>query len=300
MALSSFLYTPGNDPRKVSKVGTYDADAVILDLEDAVPIDEKLATRTAVREAIPSVKASAGHVYVRINPIGNKTDFSVDFGLGDIEAVVCPELEGVVVPKVESAQELIEVDKVLADREKAVGIAVGSLKVAPIIETALGVWNAYEIARSTPRIQSLSFGAGDFTRDANMDWTREETELAYARSRLVVISKAAGIEPPLDSVWLRLDDDAGCAESAKRAKGLGFQGKSCIHPRQVQIVNRVFSYVSPEELAEAQKIVDAFVEAEARNVASILVDGQFVDYPIAEKAKKILQLHARSHKGGGE
>lgn len=297
MALRSFLYTPGNDPRKVAKVGIFGADAVILDLEDAVPIHDKLATRSTVREAIPSVKSSAKRVYVRINPVGRKTDFSVDFGVGDIEAVVCAELDGVVVPKVESAQELAQVDKVLAYCEKGVGLPEGSLEVIPIVETALGVWNAYEIARSTPRVRSLSFGAGDFTRDVNMDWSRDESELAYVRSRLVVVSRAAGIEPPTDSVWLRLDDDEGCADSARRAKGLGFQGKSCIHPKQVKIVNRVFSYVSPDELAQAQKIVDAFAEAEARHVASILVDGQFVDYPIVEKARRILRLHAETQEG---
>ena len=292
MALRSLLYAPGNEPRKVSKVGTLGADGVILDLEDAVPVAEKIATREAVRQAIPSVKVSAGRVYVRINPTGQKADFSMDFGIGDIEAVVCTELDGIVVPKVESAEELAEVDRVLSAQERRVGLAQGTLEITPIIETALGLWNAFEIARSSVRIGSLHFGAGDFTRDVGMEWSRDETELVYARSRLVMISRAAAIEPPTDSVWVLLDDDEGLAASVRRAKSLGFQGKSCIHPKQVETINRGFSYVSPEDVARARKIVDAFTEAEARQSASILVDGEFVDYPLVERARQVLQLHA--------
>lgn len=291
MALRSLLYAPGNEPRKVAKVGTLGADGVILDLEDAVPVGEKIATREAVRQAIPSVKATAGRVYVRINPTGQKADFSMDLGIGDIEAVVCAGLDGIVVPKVESAEELAEVDRVLSAQERKAGIPHGTLEITPIIETALGLWNAFEIARSSKRIGSLHFGAGDFTRDVGMEWSRDETELVYARSRLVMISRAAAIEPPTDSVWVLLDDEEGLAASVRRAKSLGFQGKSCIHPKQVETINRGFSYVSPEEVARARKIVDAFTEAEARQSASILVDGEFVDYPLVERARQVLQLH---------
>ena len=119
MVTRSLLYCPGNEPRKVGKVGTFGADAVILDLEDVVPLDQKVATREIVREAIPSVRKTAKRVYVRINPIGQKTDFSLNVGVADIEGVVCPELDGLVVPKVESAQELDEIERVLASRERA-------------------------------------------------------------------------------------------------------------------------------------------------------------------------------------
>ena len=291
MAIRSLLYTPGNDPRKVAKVGTFGADGVVLDLEDAVAIDEKVAARKSVREAIPSVRAAAGLVYVRINPIGRKSDFSMDIGAGDIEAVICDEL---VVPKVESPDELVELDQLIDELEAKQDRLLGSVEIAPLIETALGLWNAYEIARSSARIRSLHFGAGDFTRDAGMDWSRDEAELTYARARLVVISRAAGIGPPMDSVWIRLRDDEGLANSVAQAKRMGFQGKCCIHPSQVGIVNRGFSYVSEEELSQAKKVVDAFAEAQSRGSASIQVDGQFVDYPIVERAKQILALQGRT------
>ena len=292
MGPRTLLYAPGNEPRKVQKVATVGSDAVILDLEDAVPIDEKVATRATLREAIPSVKANGGRVYVRINSIEAKADFSVATGLADIDEVVCPELDGLVVPKVESAKELIEIDQALLEKERRLGLSEGTFEVLPIIETALGMWNAFEIACSVSRIGSLHFGGADYTRDVNIDWTRDETELMYARSRLVMISRAAGIQPPTDSVWVRLEDDDGMVDSANQAKALGFQGKSCIHPKQIPIVNRAFSYVSPEDLAQAKKVVEAFAEAQARGSASIRVDGQFVDYPVVERAKRVIELHA--------
>ena len=294
MAMRSLLYTPGNVPRMVAKVGVLGADGAVLDLEDSVPLDEKVATRDAVRRAIPAVKSEGGLVYVRTNPIGLKADFSADLGMGDIEAVVCAELDGLVVPKVESAEELVEVDKTITKIEKRLGITVGSLEVQPLIETASGLWNAYDIARSVPRVRTLQFGAGDFSRDVNMEWSRDETELIYARSRLVMVCRAAGIDAPIDSAWVRLDDAEGLANSATRAKNLGFQGKLCIHPEQVEIVNRAFSYVSVVELARAKKIVDAFAEALSRGSASTSVDGMFVDYPIVESAKRVLELHERT------
>ena len=297
MGPRTLLYAPGNEPRKVQKVATVGSDAVILDLEDAVPVDEKVATRATLREAIPSVKANGGRVYVRINSIESKADFSVATGLNDLDEVVCPELDGLVVPKVESAKELLEIDQALLAKERSLGLSEGTFEVLPIIETALGMWNAFEIARSVSRIGSLHFGGADYTRDVNIDWTRDETELMYARSRLVMISRAAGIQPPTDSVWVRLEDDDGIVDSANRAKALGFQGKSCIHPKQIPIVNRAFSYVAPEDLAQAKKVVEAFVEAQARGSASIRVDGQFVDYPVVERAKRVIELHNRNQEG---
>ena len=158
MGPRTLLYAPGNEPRKVQKVATVGSDAVILDLEDAVPVDEKVATRATLREAIPSVKANGGRVYVRINSIESKADFSVATGLNDLDEVVCSELDGLVVPKVESAKELLEIDQALLAKERSLGLSEGTFEVLPIIETALGMWNAFEIARSVSRIGSLHFG----------------------------------------------------------------------------------------------------------------------------------------------
>ena len=138
MVIRSLLYAPGNEPRRMQKVGTFGADAVILDLEDAVPIPEKVPTRAAVRQAIPSVKATGSRVFVRVNPVVPKAEYSMDFGLADIEAVVCAELDGVLVPKVESGREIVEIDGLLVDRERTLGLAEGSLEVHPYHRDSLG------------------------------------------------------------------------------------------------------------------------------------------------------------------
>jgi citrate lyase subunit beta/citryl-CoA lyase len=295
VAIRSFLYVPGNEPRKLNKVGTFGSDAVIIDLEDAVPIKQKVETRTAVRQSIPSVKANGCLVYVRINPTSQKADFSVPIGVGDLEEVVCADLDGIVVPKVESAKELVQIDTIIGIRERNLGLPELSIEIHPIVETALGMWNAFEIAHSSPRIKSLHLGAGDFTRDVNIELSKDESELTYARSRLVTISKVCGLNPPPDIVWLHMEDEQGFIESVKRGKRMGFFGKTCIHPRQIPIVNQVYS-PNAEEVLRAQNIVTAFTDAEARGSASIVVDGVFVDYPVAEKAEKVLQLHREIEK----
>ena len=293
MVVRSLLFAPGNEPRKLAKVGSFGADGIILDLEDSVPPAEKVAARANVTAAAGDV-SGGGRVYVRVNPTTAKTGFSAGHGADDIAAVVAPEIDGLLVPKVESADEVAHVEALVGAAERDRGVSEGALEIVPLIESAAGLWNAYEIARSSPRINVLLFGAADFTRDLGIDWSRDETEVAYARSRLVVISRAAGIEPPLDSPWVRLSDDDGLAHSISEARRLGFQGKLCIHPRQVPIVNRGFSSVAPDELEHARRVVDAFAEAESRGSASIVVDGRFVDYPMVEQAKRTLELHAMS------
>ena len=297
MVVRSLLFAPGNEPRKLARVGSFGADGIILDLEDSVPPDMKTAARDAVRDAAPSAAAAGGLVYIRVNPFSAAAAFSVDCGADDVAAVACHGLDGFVVPKVESADDVLRVDEAVCAAERERGLPAGGLEIVPLIESAAGLWNAYEIARASPRVRLLLFGAADFTRDLGIDWSRDETELAYARSRLAVASRAAGVAPPVDSVWARLDDDEGLARSAAEARRLGFQGKMCIHPRQVPIVNRGFSTVAPEEVDHARRVVDAFAEAESRGSASIVVDGRFVDYPMVEKAKRTLELHTMSEAG---
>jgi citrate lyase subunit beta/citryl-CoA lyase len=288
--LRSILFAPGNRPRMVEKVGQCGADAVILDLEDAVPIAEKAATRPAVRTAIGAITACP--VYVRINPLVTTTGFSQPIGAADLQAVVCAELAGIILPKVEAADEVRQADQLLCTLEQERGLAPGAIDLIPIIETARGVQHAYEIATAGTRLQRLAFGAGDFTRDIGVRWSRREIESQYARSALVIAARAAGLEPPLDSVWVDLRDRRGLGRSARLAKQLGFQGKMCIHPSQVEPVNAVFS-PTREEVALATQVVEAFRAAEARGLASIQLDGQFIDYPIVEAAQRLLAIAAR-------
>lgn len=283
--LRSFLFAPGNRPRMLQKVGQCGADAVILDLEDAVPISEKEATRQAVHDAIGAIDTCP--VYVRVNPLVATAGFSQPIGEADLAAIIRPGLAGIILPKAESPDDLRRADTLLHGLESQHGLAPGSVDVIPIIETALAVQHAYDIAASGTRVKRLAFGAGDFTRDIGVAWSRREIESQYARSALVIACRAAGLEPPLDTVWVDLRDQRGLAHSARTAKQLGFQGKMAIHPSQVEPINTVFS-PSAAEIAFATRVVDAFTQAEADGLASIQLDGQFIDYPIVESAQRVL------------
>lgn len=283
----SFLFAPGNRPRFVEKVAHCGADAVILDLEDAVPIADKAATRQAVRQALATM--SNCPVYVRINPLVATTAFSQAIGAADLEAIVCGDLAGVILPKAERASEVQQAEALLAGLEGERGLAPGGIDLIPIIETARGVHHAFDIASAGTRIQRLAFGAGDFTRDIGVRWSRREVESQYARSALVIASRAAGIEAPLDSVWIDIRDSRGLTRSARLVKQLGFQGKMAIHPSQVEPINTAFSPTA-EELAYARRVVAAFEASEAAGAASLQLDGQMIDYPIVEAAQRILDL----------
>ncbi len=295
--LRSLLFAPGNRPRMVEKVVSCGADAVILDLEDAVPIAEKEATRAAVRAALESYPEGV-RAYVRVNTVGQKTSFSQDFGLDDIQAVACPRLAGILLPKAESPTELLEVDTLLMRLEALHGMARNSIDLMPLLETARGVWEVVTVAQAVPRVRRVNFGSGDFTRDIGVAWSKDETEVLMARSRVVMGSRVAGREQPIDTVWADIHDLEGLARSARLARQLGFQGKCCIHPKQVPVVNQVFS-PTPEEVLEARRVIEAFAEAEARGEASGTVDGRMVDYPVVAAARRVLELADALEKSGG-
>ncbi|MSO65715.1 MAG: CoA ester lyase [Alphaproteobacteria bacterium] len=279
--LRTLLFAPGNHPRKVERVFGAGADAVILDLEDAVALAEKVSTRPTVVEALRRPRSCLG--YVRVNA------FETPYCYGDMLAAIGPWLNGIVLPKTESAAQLQAIDWLMTNLERERGLSVGSLDLLPIVETALGVHRLDDIAASRTRVRRLSFGAGDFTRDMNLLWTGDELELNFARSRFVLASRVAGIEPPIDSVFIDLKDSVHLERSAHTGLSMGFQGKLCIHPDQVEPVNRVYT-PTPAQVAEAKRQIAAFAEAEAKGSASIQVDGYFVDYPIVEKAKRIVAL----------
>jgi len=278
--LRSFLFAPGNHARRVEKALTLDADAVILDLEDAVATAEKPATRETIAAALE--RPRRGLLYVRVNAV------DTEFCYGDLVAIVRRGLDGVILPKVESTAGLATVDWLLAQLERDRGLPPGGIDLIPIIETARGLDRLGAILAAGTRVRRVAFGAGDFTLDVNMAWSRDEAELAHARATIVTASRAAGIEAPLDTVWVDLPDRDGLEASARTALGFGFQGKMCIHPDQIAIVNRVFT-PSDEEIAFAERVAAAFVKAEAAGSAAIQLDGKFIDYPIVYRAQRVLQ-----------
>ena len=279
----TFLFAPGNHARRVEKCFTVGADGVILDLEDAVAVSEKPGTRALVTEALQRERNCLG--YVRVNAA------STEWGFADILAVVRPGLDGIILPKVEDADQLKAVDWMLGNLERERGLGPGSIDLIPIIETAQGLTRMEAIARSGTRTRRIAFGAGDMTLDLGMTWTREETELLSIRTQFVVISRAAGLEPPLDTVWVDLRDPGGFLQSVEHVRGLGFQGKMCIHPDQIPVANAAFAPTAAQ-IEEAEKFVAAFEEAEARGLASIQLEGKFIDYPIVHAARRLLERAA--------
>jgi citrate lyase subunit beta/citryl-CoA lyase len=289
--LRSFLFAPGNHARRVEKALTLDADAVILDLEDAVATAEKPATRAAIAAVLE--QSRSGLLYVRVNAA------DTEFCYGDLVAVVRSGLDGVILPKVESAAALATIDWLLSQLERQQGLVPRGIDLIPIIETARGLRDIDAILASGTRVKRVAFGAGDFTLDVNMIWNRNEAELSYARAAIVSASRAAGIEAPLDTVWVDLQDQEGLEASARTALAYGYQGKMCIHPNQIAVVNRIFTS-SEEEVAFAERVVAAFAKAEAEGVASIQLDGRFIDYPIVYRAQRVLERIAaiREREGG--
>jgi len=285
-AYRSFLFAPGNHARKVEKVFDCGADHVILDLEDAVAKAEKVATRALVVAALKRPRpmgAKRGGAYIRVNA------FDTEFCYGDAVAVVGPGLDGIILPMVESREQIAAFDWLVSALERERDLPPGGIDIIPIVETAKGIANARTIAAAGTRVKRMAFGAGDYTLDVNMEWTLGESELEHARAEMVVASRAAGLEAPIDTVWVHIKDLDGIANSAKRAKQLGFQGKMCIYPPQVERVNAVFT-PTETEVAFAKRVVAAFEQAEREGSSSIQLDGYFIDYPIVYKARRTLDL----------
>jgi citrate lyase subunit beta/citryl-CoA lyase len=278
--LRSLLFAPGNHARRVEKALSLEADAVILDLEDAVAIAEKPATRAVVAAALE--RPRQGLLYVRVNGV------DTEFCYGDLVTIVQRGLDGIILPKVESVAGVTTIDWLLAQLERDGGLPVGDIDLIPIIETARGVQQIDAILAAGTRVRRVAFGAGDFTLDVAMTWSRGENELAHARSVIVTASRASGIDAPLDTVWVDLSDKDGLEASARTALGYGFQGKMCIHPEQIAVVNGVFT-PSDAEVAFADRVTAAFAKAEAEGSAAIQLDGKFIDYPIVYRAQRVLQ-----------
>jgi len=283
----SFLFAPGNVARRVEKALTLDADAVIVDLEDSVALAEKAATRKAVAAALERPRRPRG--YVRVNAPSSVFCFE------DLNEVLHRGVEGVVLPKVESAADLHAIDWVIWNLERSRGIAEGSIDLMPQIETAAGVHRIDRVlqARSLRpykgpwRVKRVAFGAADYSHELGLTVGLEETELAEVRARVVLASRAAGLEGPIDSPWFHFKEAGGFARALERSRRGGFQGRLCVHPDQIAPVNAAY-LPSGEELARAERIVAAFKQAEAKGEAAVQVDGEMVDYPVAYRAQALL------------
>jgi citrate lyase subunit beta/citryl-CoA lyase len=281
------LFVPGNRPDRIVKAFGTGADVVIIDLEDAVPLSEKESSRTNVREKV--AESVDRMILVRTNALGSA------FVDGDLDEAIVEGVNGIILPKVERADDITKINTLLIEVEKNRSLPEGSICVFPLIESAAGVQHIYDIVstKTKPaRIYTVMFGAADYTLDMGIEMTMGGNELFYARSRIAIACRAAGIAPPVDTPFMiDLKNTEALISDARRAKELGFQGKLVIHPNQVGPCNKIFSPL-PEEIKKAEKVVKAFEEAEAAGMAAIQLEGKFIDYPVVKRSKDILALAA--------
>ena len=284
MVLRSMLFVPGNNPRMISKAASLPADAIVFDLEDAVPLTDKEAARSMVRDAIKTRKAGGSSIFVRINAL--TTGFTAE----DLSYIVVDGLDGVLLAKAETGADIIKLDSMLKEAEEKSGMAVGTVKISPILETAKGIINAYEIASAGERIVATSFGAGDYYRDmgrSTASITPEQTELLFARSQVAIAGRAAGVQAIDTAFFGLLTDLDSFRKEAILALQLGFKGKYLIHPTQIDIANEVFS-PSPDDIARARKVVEAFEEAQSKGLGAVSLEGKMVDYMTYWQAKDLI------------
>jgi citrate lyase subunit beta/citryl-CoA lyase len=285
--LRSWLYAPGNQPRLLDKVFDAGADAVVLDLEDAVPLAEKERARQLVAEVVRSRRGRPRPVvFVRINhPLSGLAD-------ADVAAVVEPGLAGLRLPKTERVEDVAAVARLVADAEHRKELPNDTIAFVCNLESAAGVVRAAQIAAASQRVYALAFGAVDFARDVGATVGPEGLETLHARSQLVLASRVAGIRPPVESVYPRLQDEEGLERATRQSRALGFFGRAAIHPRQVPIINAVFT-PSHEEVERAREIVAAATQAEASGVGALkLPNGDFVDVAVVRRAEDVLALAA--------
>ena len=277
----TMLYLPGNNPNMLTRGYLFGSDGVVLDLEDAVAMVEKDTARILVSKYLKQGEFGSCYVSVRIN--GVDTEYWKD----DLAAIVPNKrLDGIRVPKVEDAGTVKIIDEELSRLEEKNGLPVGKLTLHCLLESAHGIWNAYEIAKASPLIEAIIPGGEDLRADLKTNRSDDSTELEWARRMLVFAARAAGVEP-LDTVFPRITDDEGLRKETEFIKQLGFSGKSIIHPNQIKIIHDIFT-PTEAEIAKAQKIIAAAKEAAERGQGAVTVDGKMVDIPVVKRAEYTL------------
>ena len=284
------LFLPGNTPNMLINGDTLGADTVIFDLEDAVSPDEKDAARILVRNALKYQNFSGCEVVVRINP----TD--TEFWKEDLDAVIPLKPDMIMPTKVSGGEMIREVSAYMGKVEERSGIEKGSVKILPLIETALGVEKAFEIASSDVRVAGLFLGGEDFTADMHCKRTKEGQEIFYARTRLVCAARAWGIEA-YDTPFTDVEDMEGLRKDTEGAKSRGCAGKAVISPRHVDIVNEVFS-PTEAEIEYAHDVMDAIEDGKRQGKGVISLRGKMIDAPIVKRAQQVLEMEKAIYGGG--
>lgn len=286
-ARRALLYVPGDDLHKIQKAISLGVDCVCMDLEDGVAANRKEAARFTVLQALQTLSFGETECLVRINPVGSGLE------LLDLEQIVHGKPRGVVIPKLESGEQIRWVSRQLAESESRNGLSPGETIIIAVVETARGILNLSEISSSDPRLQALIFGAEDFASDLGATRTAEGWEVFYARSAIVTHATAANLQA-IDQVFINFNDTDGLIRDARQGANMGFSGKQIIHPKQVQPVQEVFT-PSDEAVAYALRIMEAFRNSQDAGKGAFALDGKMIDAPIIKSAQRVLE---KAHAAG--
>ncbi len=278
----SMLYVPGNNPAMLQQAGVYGADSVLLDLEDAVALNQKDAARILVRNMLKSVNFYGAEVSVRINSL------STPFGIYDLETIVPLQPHSLRVPKSERVEEVQELLRQIERIETEHNLPHDQMGVHLMIETALGVQNVFDLAKVSKRVDAITIGGQDLTADMNIASTKDGTGIDFARKRIVMAAKANGIDA-IDTVFIDVDDNDGLRKDTEYSKKIGFTGKAVINPRQIEIIHDVYQ-PSEKEIRKSLKIYKAFLQNKKAGIGVFAVDGKMVDKPVMKRAEHILLL----------
>lgn len=279
----SMMFVPGNNPGMLQNAGIYGADAIIMDLEDAVAVSEKDAARHLVYEALKSIKYPC-EVAVRINHI------STPYGRDDLDLILAAKPDLIRLPKAEQAADIQEIDAIITAAEEKHGFPAGSIRMMAAIESARGLRNAYDIATASPRMVALAIGGEDFVADLKTNRSKDGKELFVARGELVLAARAAGVDA-IDTVFSNVNDDEGFIAEATLIKELGFDGKSVINPRQIKLLHQIYTPTA-QQIAKARQIVAAYRDAVARKSGVVALNGKMIDTPVVARAERTLAYAA--------
>jgi citrate lyase subunit beta/citryl-CoA lyase len=276
------MYVTGNNPANIMEAHLYGSDSIMFDLEDSVSLKEKDSARFLVYNALKTMDYGNVETVVRINGL------DTPFGKDDLEAMVRAQPDIIRLPKTETKKDIIDIDNMIGEIEKQIGLEVGSTKIMAAVESPLGVMNAYEIATASKRLVAIAIGAEDFVTNMKTTRSAEGIELLAARSNLLMAARAAGIYA-LDTVYTNIKDDDGFMDEVKLIKQLGFDGKSVIHPRQIGMVHKIYT-PTEKEIRNAVRVVEAIKEAESKGSGVIALDGKMIDGPVVDRAYRVLEL----------
>jgi len=278
----SMLYIPGNNPAMIQQGGVYGADSILLDLEDAVALNQKDAARDLVSSLMPTVDFYEAEVCVRVNHL------NTPFGLADLEAIVPLQPSAIRYPKAESVEEVAELLSIIEKIEKKHQLPHTNMTLHAMIETAKGVQNVFEIASKFDRLDALTIGGQDLTADMNIVYTRDGAGIDFARKHIVMAAKANHLDV-IDTVFPDVNDEVGLREETEYSKKIGFTGKAVINPRQIDIVHEVY-IPSEKDVAKAMRIYQAYLKNKAAGIGVFAVDKKMVDKPVVERAMTTLSL----------